>query len=80
MCCTETCLARVIFYFIRFFLVMRCPTNFAARISKILACNWNLACTLKVLIRKKRKDTAGSGDTASMIKGGGYLGACKANN
>jgi hypothetical protein len=24
---------------------------------------------------KRRKDSAGSGDTASMIKGGGYLGA-----
>ena len=28
-----------------------------------------------LVILKKRKDSAGSGDTASMIKGGGYLGA-----
>jgi hypothetical protein len=28
-----------------------------------------------VLLKKKRKDSAGSDDTASMIKGGGYLGA-----
>jgi hypothetical protein len=26
-------------------------------------------------IEKKRKDSAGCGDTANMIKGGGYLGA-----
>jgi hypothetical protein len=31
-------------YFIRFFLAIKCPTNFAARILKILACSWNLAC------------------------------------
>jgi len=32
---------------------------------------------LTLLLRKerKRKDSAGSDDTASMIKGGGYLGA-----
>jgi len=26
-------------------------------------------------LKRKRKDSAGSGDTASIIKGGGYLGA-----
>jgi len=26
--------------------------------------------------KKKKKDSAGSDDTASMIKGGGYVGAC----
>jgi hypothetical protein len=35
------------FYFIRSFLSMGCPTDFAARILKILACSWNLACTFK---------------------------------
>jgi hypothetical protein len=29
----------------------------------------------KFVKEKKRKDSAGSDDTASMIKGGGYLGA-----
>jgi hypothetical protein len=33
-------------------------------------------CTSHVLKKRKRKDSAGSDDTASMIKGGGYLGAC----
>jgi hypothetical protein len=28
------------FYFIRFFLAMGCPTDFAAGIFKILVCNW----------------------------------------
>jgi len=27
-------------------------------------------------LEKKRKDSAGSADTVSMIKGGGYIGAC----
>jgi hypothetical protein len=30
---------------------------------------------MRVDRKKKRKDSAGSGDTASMIKGGGYLSA-----
>ena len=34
-------------YFIRSFLAMGCPTNFAARILKILACSYNLACTIE---------------------------------
>jgi hypothetical protein len=37
----------VAFYFIRSFLAMGCPTNFAAGILKLLACIWNLACTSK---------------------------------
>ena len=38
----------------------------------------NLSCTIVLLIvalEKKGKGSAGSDDTASMIKGGGYLGA-----
>jgi hypothetical protein len=35
------------FYFIRSFFAIGCPTNFAARILKILACSWNLACAFK---------------------------------
>ena len=32
-------------------------------------------CSVKKSKTKKRKDSAGSDDTASKIKGGGYLGA-----
>jgi hypothetical protein len=35
------------FYSIRSFLAIWCLTDFAARILKILACSWNLACTYK---------------------------------
>jgi hypothetical protein len=38
------------FYFICSFLAMGCPTNFAARILKIPAYNWSLACTCKAFI------------------------------
>jgi hypothetical protein len=36
---------------------------------------WLQAFSKRNLTRNKRKDSAGSDDTASMIKGGGYVGA-----
>jgi hypothetical protein len=39
-----------------------------------------LRCRKKEKKKRKRKDSANSDDTASMIKGGGYLGARRCRN
>jgi hypothetical protein len=46
-------------------------------VAKITKAGQNYTCSQSYIWKRKekRKDSAGSDDTASMIKGGGYLGA-----